>query len=492
MIDFEEKTINDSVHKSVGLSGLEQTIINSRTFQRLRKIRQLGFAHYVFPGAEHSRFSHSIGVMHVMSRMIDQLRLQEAGPFSIDEESFCREKQKLRLAALLHDIGHYPLSHLGEEAMQWIDSTELAGFEGGDEESRAIDRVFHEAGHRHSSERVEHERLGQAILSTDGSELREIIHAADYDPDEIARIFNGEDTENPFHTQLLSSTLDCDRLDYLLRDSAACGVRYGQIELEYILQNMRWDSDRKLVCFQPKAIHALEHFITSRYHYYNVSYHKTVRAFEVMAKTLFYAMMKWPEFDNDGGHPILMSFDQVKERIALDREFLANYNDEYFWFYLERWRPQTERLRRLKSDLLHRVPIRVVAKQQIFVSDGDARCRYNYLATQMWHDDALPRLLGKYNLAAEDLTPVQTSIDFEAVSSTLNYPDRFDEAKQLRLIKIRLDDQTRDLIELEHSIVRVLSQFQQKTIRIYALVDGSVRDELERDFVAHIESRARE
>ena len=121
-IDFEAKTICDNVYGSVGVSLLEQRLINTRTFQRLKKIKQLGLASHVFPDTEHSRFAHSIGAMHVMSQMIDRLRGQDC-PTLCGEDSD-RVKQKLRIAALLHDIGHYPLSHIGERAFQWADTNE--------------------------------------------------------------------------------------------------------------------------------------------------------------------------------------------------------------------------------------------------------------------------------------------------------------------------------------------------------------------------------
>ncbi|MEP0827613.1 MAG: HD domain-containing protein, partial [bacterium] len=330
---FREKIICDNVHGPIGISKLEQEIINTRTFQRLKKIRHLGLASLVFPGAEHSRFSHSNGVMHVMSRLIDSLRDAGCGYL---EDGGDNKKQKLRLAALLHDIGHYPLSHLGEKAFEWVDYTlSITDVVANGSLVNPERYLLLEAGRDHESENASHEALGKLILTADGSEIKTILESAGFDPFEIARIFNTEDVENDFYIQLISSTLDCDRLDYMLRDSISTGTPYGQIDLEYILQNVLWNPKEEIVSFHPKAITAIEHFITSRYFFYNIIYHKTIMGFEAMAKVLLYAMVMAKDFSEGEYGGIVHSVDEIKAKIKTDENFLANFNDEYFWYYLE-------------------------------------------------------------------------------------------------------------------------------------------------------------
>ncbi len=470
-VDFEEKTICDSVHGTIGVSQLELDVINTRTFQRLRKIKQLGFAHYVFPGAEHSRFSHSIGVMHLMSRMVD--RLFKDNCTHVDDG---KKKQTLRLAALLHDIGHYPISHLGEQAFQWYNSLDDNGDDGFGDDGKASpskESVFHYSGNRHKNEDVKHERLGQVILENPNSDLNKIISSRNYDAAKIARIFNGEDSGNQFHVQLMSSTLDCDRLDYLVRDSQHCGVRYGLVDIDYIIQNIRWNEHKERVCFKSKAIHALEHFLTSRYHYYNIPYHKTVCAFETMAKALYFAMMKWPEFDPKPTHEIVSKLSEIKDRINSDSEFLANFTDEYFWYYLERWSPPNEILHSLKDDLLNRRPIRVVTEERILLSKKGEGERFNFVNKQIWNDSEIDNLLTDSGFTRNELTRVEKTIKFEAISSTIDYHERdeIDEDDDNELIKIIRDDGEGldDLISLPQSIIHQLSKYEQHIVRLYAI-----------------------
>jgi HD superfamily phosphohydrolase len=276
----------------------------------------LGLASLVFPGAEHSRFAHSIGVMHVMTQMIDRLK-EEGCEYFIDD--FNRRKQKLRLAALMHDIGHYPLAHLGEQTFKWIDETQniKSIYETSGADEKESENLLIEAAKEHKSDAASHEQLGKLILSGDGSEIKKILDEYGYDPAEIARIFNAEEKSNPFYTQLMSSTLDCDRLDYMLRDSLATGTDYGHIDLRYILQNIRWDSDKQLICYDSKAITAIEHFIASRYFSYNVIYHKTIMGFELMAKALFYSMINDKKFNDGDYEGIIHSFDDIKKKMLV-------------------------------------------------------------------------------------------------------------------------------------------------------------------------------
>jgi len=110
-IDFEFNKLHDSVHKTIGLSKLEVEIIDSKSFQRLRNIKQLSLVHYVFPGADYSRFSHSLGACHLAGKLFDAM-------YKNPTEEQIKLKQKIRLAGLLHDIGHYPFSHTTEDAIK--------------------------------------------------------------------------------------------------------------------------------------------------------------------------------------------------------------------------------------------------------------------------------------------------------------------------------------------------------------------------------------
>ena len=184
-INFHHKVICDNIHGSIGISELEQNIINTRTFQRLKKIKQLGLASLVFPGAEHSRFAHSIGVMHLMSKMVDRLREENCEHVVKDEDDHI--KQKLRLAALLHDIGHYPLAHLGEQVFMWVDETHRVPKLPTEDASSSSDRpLLTAAADKHKSDAAKPERLGELILCSAESEIHKEVQTAGFEPAEIA------------------------------------------------------------------------------------------------------------------------------------------------------------------------------------------------------------------------------------------------------------------------------------------------------------------
>jgi HD superfamily phosphohydrolase len=486
-LNFSEKTICDNVHGSIGISALEQQVINSRTFQRLKRIKQLGLASMVFPGAEHSRFAHSIGVMHVMSMMVDRLRVRGCEHVSTDQT-----KQKLRLAALLHDIGHYPLAHLGEQVFQWVDSyaaTQLISLD--DENSKSL---LAEAAEPRKSGAAKHERLGETILTHEHSELRQILERSGYDPQEIARIINGEAKENPFYIQLMSSTLDCDRIDYLLRDSAAAGTSYGRVDIEYIIRNIQWDKTRKYICFSPKASNAIEHFIMARYFSYNITFHKTIVGLELMAKTLFFSMIRDMTLVSKEYGPIVRSIADIEKKIKTDEAFLANFNDEYFWYYLDLWNPSEPMLQELKQRLLKRITLRTVHEERVLHEEGgaDRNPRYSYVAGNLIDDIFNHRDYSqefqRAGITRDRIFVLSRPIKLEQVAYSSNYRSREpDELSRLKVVKIWDGETSEDLMSSPSSIVRILSDFELKIARVFALVDkNSEAEHIVEDTIAKI------
>ena len=268
------KYINDPVYGGIPITQLELELINLPIFQRLRGLRQLARVNYVFPGAEHSRFVHSLGVLYIMGLMTDHLIKQD----SITEE----DAVKMRVAALLHDIGHYPLSHLGEAVYGYCkDNGDIAPqiVTGLGMEKRPLYEMV--ASH---SKSAHHEHLGKYIV-INHTGIGEILGRYALNPKEIAEIFTGEiGSKNMLYSQLLHSSLDADRLDYLLRDSYQTGVKYGLVDLQYLIRLLMvvedpeltsGESKKVLVC-NKKGQHVVEHFLMSRYfHYSQIIYHKT-------------------------------------------------------------------------------------------------------------------------------------------------------------------------------------------------------------------------
>jgi uncharacterized protein len=242
--------------------------MDTPTFQRLHSVKQLGFANLVYPGADYSRFSHCVGTCHVIGRMISRLydRKGRIKPADVDEI------QKFRLAGLLHDVGHYPFSHATEHA---------------------IENFFTGPKKVGASFALDHEGVGAKLLQHDEA-LRKAIRNGDpkhpYDPDEIAHLFD-RNALQPY-TNLLSSDLDADRLDYLCRTSHFAGLPYGSIDLDYIVTQLCEDNEGN-PALTDKAVRAADHFLIARgFDYRQVAYHRTVAAFEWLLQDVLTGLLK--------------------------------------------------------------------------------------------------------------------------------------------------------------------------------------------------------
>lgn len=254
-------------------------LINTPEFQRLRSIGQLTPVDLVFPGATHNRFAHSIGAAHVIGMIVGQTRVAEY--FSGDREPLV---QVLRLAALLHDVGHLPFSHVGE--MAWLAAANLNVFSYHEEPNgpttvfdiAAAARVHTPLHEELSSLLIAESRLGQII---DGS-----LGAIDGEPASqvVKRIVDGTHPDLVARN-LLSSDLDCDRLDYLLRDSLTAGLVYGHVDLAYLIGALLVGDGKDGPTLAIDGNHGLltgEHFLLARYfHYAQFVTHKTVAAAEI-------------------------------------------------------------------------------------------------------------------------------------------------------------------------------------------------------------------
>lgn len=261
-----ELRIADPIHGTVILTPLEAQIVGSRAFQRLRNVKQLGLAHLVYPGADYSRFPHSIGACHVAGRVLHAIR-DSGGEVSEGDIAL------YRVAALLHDIGHFPFSHTTEHALKNFYSEKLLKKPGEADPAAAGEGEY-----------ASHEVAGKQVITED-PELRKILEDGGVDPKAIARVIGREDPESKFKN-LVSSDLDADRLDYLCRTAHHTGVPYSVVDLNYVVSQMRLDKNG-LICLTDKALRAADHLLLCRYFdYRQVSYHKTVKAFEFLLESL--------------------------------------------------------------------------------------------------------------------------------------------------------------------------------------------------------------
>jgi hypothetical protein len=252
-----DKYLRDPIHGSIAFDKERERLIidlvNTREVQRLRRIRQLGALFLTFHGAEHTRFTHSVGVAFMAKRIFDAL--QAAGQIPLRGRAADRTRLVSIAAALLHDLGHGPFSHLFE-------------------------KVFN---------RRRHEEWTRLIVRSGRSEAGRTLRRAGL-ADEVLAVYDR--TYRPaFVSDIVSSQLDADRLDYLLRDSFMTGVAYGRYDLEWILTNLRLArkgsaGDLRLCINGAKGYHAAEQFVIGRYlMYQQVYYHKTSRAAEQMIRT---------------------------------------------------------------------------------------------------------------------------------------------------------------------------------------------------------------
>ena len=236
--------IRDPIHGLIALSQKELDLINTRAFQRLRRIRQLAMAFLVYPGTLHTRFDHSIGVMHIAGRICDQLR-----QFS-DVDVEC---EQVRLAALLHDIGHGPFSHVSEHL---------------------LDKHVSEDGGA-TREKI-HEKITVDIIKND-LEIGNVLK-----PEErqfIAEMIEGKPTRD-FQRDIVSSDLDADKMDYLLRDSYFAGVKYGTYDLEKIIESCRvyCEEDESYLAISDEGIYALEQLLLAKHHMTEQVYRHRIRS----------------------------------------------------------------------------------------------------------------------------------------------------------------------------------------------------------------------
>ncbi|MGY5858318.1 MAG: HD domain-containing protein [Candidatus Thorarchaeota archaeon] len=242
--------INDPIHDFIGLTNVEAKIINSETYQRLRRIKQLSGGHFVYPTAEHTRFGHCIGVMFLAGRtgkkLLDKLKLGDD------------VLQEVRLAGLLHDLGHGPFSHVFEESL-----LEKQG--------------------------KNHEDVTEWLVLK--SEVGEIMENEGVSKKRIADLVRGRRTRkyDGVVSGIVAGQVDADKMDYLIRDSFYCGVNYGLVDIHRLIDSLDISHNNELH-FDIAARGALEAFLVARYEMFlNVYYHKTVRSVEVMLVKLINA-----------------------------------------------------------------------------------------------------------------------------------------------------------------------------------------------------------
>lgn len=261
--------IKDPVHGYVYITEAEKQLIDSYPVQRLHRLRQLAGSEFVYPGANHTRFEHSIGVMYLAGKLTENQNLSQL----LSED----EVQIVRMAALLHDVGHGPFSHVFEHLLvKFLNKT--------------------------------HEDMTQWIIQK--SELRDIISGLGYDPDAIGKLAVGELRRRgkAFLDQIIQSTVDVDKLDFVVRDTYHTGAEYGYVDIFRLIHML--DVLGENLAVDVGALSALESFVLARLESFrSIYFHRVGRAAQIMLAT---AMEKAK--DELG----LVDFDSPEDYLALN------------------------------------------------------------------------------------------------------------------------------------------------------------------------------
>ena len=275
--------IRDPIHGTIPVDDRETAVIDHPFYQRLRYVKQLGFGDLAFPGATHTRHAHSLGAMHVSSRLFDAVSARA----DISGEAKARFRAAVRLAVLCHDLGHMPLSHASEAIAPPRASLKLPSWLG--------DQTGDLANHEDFTAKI--------LLDSSLSEVIDRHFAGDGVSAEAAvALITGADPPasvrfrergvdwTPILRAMVSGELDADRMDYLLRDSFYTGVNYGRYDLDWIVQNLNAavKDDRAYLALSRAAAFAFEDFLLSRYHMFlAVYYHHTSISFDHMLRAWY-------------------------------------------------------------------------------------------------------------------------------------------------------------------------------------------------------------
>lgn len=333
-IEFVDKVI-DSVHGFIPLTKVESDMCNLAIFKRTSKIKQLSFATWVFPGAEHTRYTHSLGVMHIIDKIALRLKYSD------------EKRQILRIAALLHDIGHFPMSHDGEAAYRAIEKNKkYNNFDILEEKfntKKDIDYLCENSENIDiylgvpSKSKFHHEQITKEII-LNNKEIQEVINTNNCQDfiniEDICAIITGDIEYDNYRivdlVQMLNSELDADRIDYMMRDGFFSGTSYGDFGVGLLIDSMAKTKykGKTIIGIKQQGIASGDQFLMNRVlSYEQVMYNKRVSSLAIMARRILQYGIT---------HNYIKSNNDVRKNI-LENDFnYLMFTDNSFWNCVEK------------------------------------------------------------------------------------------------------------------------------------------------------------
>jgi hypothetical protein len=300
--------IYDPLYGFVHITNLEWDIIHTPYYQRLRWIKQLGYSCYTFPGAEHSRFGHSIGVMFNAHKILTSIGKSVSDEKLYDDKALDYDSiyhKSLRIAALLHDIGTFCFSH----------TTEMAYIKFGD--------TTNEKGGKGLAD--DHEHLGSFIIKNTDFEngITYTLKKYGLDPQKISDLVKGI-SPSYLANQILHSEIDCDRMDYLLRDAHYTGLKYGKYDRDYLLHHFEMveSGGHNILAIKHNALHCVEDFLMARFAWYSQVVRSARGAkFDAIADVITFFLLE---------NGLIYKYGELLEMVANDPMKFYSFNDQYF------------------------------------------------------------------------------------------------------------------------------------------------------------------
>lgn len=396
-IEFVDRIL-DPVHGFIDVTQVEKEIIELPIFKRMQSLKQLSLTNWVFPGAEHTRYMHSLGVMYIADLMAINLK-DESYNLKYNDA----QRQLLRLAGLLHDIGHYPLSHVTEyvynDNLFGEDDTLLSH----NKKIKAdIDKLASDNSSLTDymkdrySKPMHHETMGTKVI-TYNEEIKRIIKK--YCPfikiEDIQDIIVGCVTRNPdisAMVQLIHSELDADGIDYVMRDATFSGTSYGGFELGLLLRNLvvRKYNGIDIVGVRPKGISVVDQYLISKYFAYTqVIFNRHVAIFDAMAEMFSKTLIKLDKSSYPGANTLIHHI----EKHGVNDEYLK-FTDRAFWTQLDNIRKEDlegyvpEYIVKMYEKLLHYQEFEMAKNGEIIVTSDDPK----YVAATLKESDIYKKL----------------------------------------------------------------------------------------------------